>query len=107
MGILENYPVYQTARRIGLPEFVFGVDHARWIVWRSAWETGPGYAIGDVIRHISERGGRITSVLEMEETVWENREDIHFHRFSDGTYLFPQTRTFPPSQIGRVDWPNE
>jgi len=43
----------------------------------------------------------------MEETVWENREDIHFHRFSDGTYLFPQTRTFPPSQIGRVDWPNE
>jgi hypothetical protein len=42
MGILPSYPVYQRARELGLPEFVFGVDHARCIVWRSAWETGPG-----------------------------------------------------------------
>jgi hypothetical protein len=107
MGILPEYPVYQRARELKLPERVFGVDHARWIVWRSAWETGPGYAINDVMREIVERGGRITSVMEMEETVWENREDIHFHRFSDGSYLFPRTQTFPPSRIARVDWPNE
>jgi hypothetical protein len=106
MGILRDYPVYQRARELGLPEFVFGVDHVRWIVWRSAWETGPGYAIDDVLREINERGGRITSVMEMEETVWENREDIHFHRFSDGSYLFPRTQTFPASRIARVDWPN-
>jgi hypothetical protein len=104
MGILRQYPVYQRARELGLPEYVFGVDHARWIVWRSAWETGPGYAIDDVLREISERGGRITTVMEMEETVWENREDIHFHRFADGSYLFPRTQTFPPSRIARVDW---
>jgi 4-amino-4-deoxy-L-arabinose transferase-like glycosyltransferase len=104
MGILRQYPVYERARELGLPEFVFGVDHVRWIVWRSAWETGPGYAIDDVLRNISERGGRITTVMEMEETVWENREDIHFHRFSDGTYLFPRTQTFPMSRIARVDW---
>ena len=107
MGILPHYPVYQRARELGLPEFVFGVDHVRWIVWRSAWETGPGYAINDVLREISERGGRITTVMEMEETVWENREDIHLHRFSDGSYLFPRTQTFPSSRIARVDWPNE
>ena len=107
MGILRQYPVYQRARELGLPEYVFGVDHVRWIVWRSAWETGPGYAINDVIREIVERGGRITTVMEMEETVWENREDIHFHRFSEGSYLFPRTQTFPPSRIARVDWPNE
>jgi hypothetical protein len=106
MGILPDYPVYQRARELGLPERVFGVDHARWIVWRSAWETGPGYAINDVLRELAERGGRITSVMEMEETVWENREDIHFHRFSDGSYLFPRTQTFPASRIARVDWPN-
>ena len=105
MGILPNYPVYQRARELGLPERVFGVDHARWIVWRSAWETGPGYAINDVLRELTERGGRITTVMEMEETVWENREDIHFHRFSDGSYLFPRTQTFPMSRIARVDWP--
>jgi len=105
MGILPEYPVYKRARELALPEYVFGVDHARWIVWRSAWETGPGYAINDVLREISERGGKITSVKELEETVWENREDIHFHRFSDGTYLFPRTQTFPTSRIARVDWP--
>jgi hypothetical protein len=104
MGILPDYPVYQRARELGLPERVFGVDHARWIVWRSAWETGPGYAINDVLRELAERGGRITSVMEMEETVWENREDIHFHRFSDGSYLFPRTQTFPMSRIARIDW---
>ena len=104
MGILPNYPVYQRARELGLPERVFGVDHAHWIVWRSAWETGPGYAINNVLRELTERGGRIVTVMEMEETVWENREDIHFHRFSDGTYLFPRTETFPMSRIARVDW---
>jgi hypothetical protein len=107
MGILRDYPVYERARELALPEYVFGVDHVRWIVWRSAWETGPGYAINDVLREISARGAKITSVMEMEETVWENREDIHFHRFSDGTYLFPRTQTFPASRIARVDWPNE
>lgn len=105
MGILRTYPVYERARELGLPDFVFGADHARWIVWRSAWETGPGYAIDDVLRELVEHGGRITTVLEMEETVWENREDIHFHRFSDGTYLFPRTQTFPKSRVARVDWP--
>jgi 4-amino-4-deoxy-L-arabinose transferase-like glycosyltransferase len=39
MGILRDYPVYERARELGLPEYVFGVDHVRWIVWRSAWET--------------------------------------------------------------------
>jgi 4-amino-4-deoxy-L-arabinose transferase-like glycosyltransferase len=104
LGILQTYPVYQRARELGLPDFVFSSDHPRWIVWRSAWETGPGYAINDVLREITERGGRITTVMELEETVWENREDIHFHRFSDGTYLFPRTQTFPPSRVARVDW---
>src|SRR5438876_9755355 len=61
MGILRQYPVYQRARELGLPEFVFGVDRARWIVWRSAWESGPGYAIDDVLREITERGGRIVT----------------------------------------------
>ena len=105
MGILQSYPVYQRAREMGLPDFAFGVDHARWIVWRSAWETGPGYAINDVLKELVERGGQITTVLEMDETVWENREDIHFHRFSDGSYLFPRTQTFPKSRVARVDWP--
>ena len=107
MGIQKNYPVYQRARELGLPEFVFGPDHAHWIVWRSAWETGPGYAMNDVLKDLTARGAKITTVQEIDETVWENREDIHFHRFSDGTYLFPRRQTFPKSIVARVDWPNE
>ena len=107
LGILPQYPVYQRARELGMPEFVFGVDHVRWIVWRSAWETAPGYAMDDVAREIVRRGGQITIVLEMKETVFENSPDIHLHRFSDGTYLFPRPQTFPASRIARVDWPNE
>ncbi len=107
LGILPQYPVYQRARELGLPEFVFGVDHVRWIVWRSAWETAPGYAMDDVAREIVGRGGKITIVLETEETVFENSPDIHHHRFSDGSYLFPRTQTFPASRIARVDWPGD
>jgi len=108
MAVLSSYPIYQTARQLALPEYVFGIDHVRWIVWRPAWEGWPGYSISDVVQQIVDRGGRITPVMEMEETVFENREDIHFHRFSDGTYLFPFPGTdFPPARIGRVDWPDE
>jgi 4-amino-4-deoxy-L-arabinose transferase-like glycosyltransferase len=107
MAILPDYPVYQRARQLGLPEFVFGSDHPRWIVWRSAWETGPGYAMDDVAHEIAQRGGQITMVLEVPETVFENSPDIHHHRFSDGNYLFPRAQTFPASKIARVDWPNE
>jgi hypothetical protein len=106
MAILPDYPVYERARDLGLPEFVFGVDHVRWIVWRSAWEGGPGYAMDDVAREIVQRGGRLTTVLEMEETVWENREGLYLHRFSDGSYLVPRAQSFPVSRIVRVDWPN-
>ena len=107
MGILPAYPVYQPARELGLPEFVFGVDHVRWIVWRSAWETAPGYAMDDVAREIVRQGGQITVVREVPETVFENSPDIHLHRFSDGTYLFPRTQTFTASKIARVDWPSQ
>jgi len=105
MSILPKYPFYPTARRLGLPEYLFGVDRVRWIVWRSAWEGVPGFTLNEVADAIVRQGGRLTSVMEIDETVWENREDIHFHRFSDGTYLFPRRQSFEPSRIFRVDWP--
>jgi Dolichyl-phosphate-mannose-protein mannosyltransferase len=123
LGILPFYPIYDSARQLGLPEFVFGIDHVRWVVWRSAWEGFPGYTIDEVLTEIRQRGGRRTNAFETEETIWENSDGIHFHRFSDGTYLFPisplkmrglakgtaaiRDQTFPPSHIVRVDWPNE
>jgi 4-amino-4-deoxy-L-arabinose transferase-like glycosyltransferase len=107
MKILPNYPVYEAARRKGLPEYVFGVDHVRWVVWRSAWEGYQGYSGAEVGRQIFGQGGRLTKVAEMAETRWENREDIHFRRFSGGRYLFPWPENLSPSGIFRVDWPDD
>ena len=39
LRILESYPVYADARRAGLPDYVFGVEGARWLVWRWPWRT--------------------------------------------------------------------
>lgn len=105
MKILPDYPIYEAARRKGLPEYVFGVGHVRWVVWRSPYEGYQGYRSADLVREIFAQGGRITRVAEVEETHWENREDIFFRRFSGGIHLYSPVEKFPPAGIFRVDWP--
>jgi len=105
MKILSGYPVYEAARRKGLPEYVFGVDHVRWLVWRPPYEGYQGYRWANVAREILAQGGRITRVAEVKETHWENREDIFFRRFSGGIYLYRSLEKVPPAGIFRVDWP--
>jgi hypothetical protein len=107
MKILADYPVYEAARRKGLPEYVFGVDHVRWVVWRHAWEGYNGYFGNEVGRQIYAQGGRLTTVAEMAETRWENREDIHFRRFFGDRHLFPWPEGLPRCSIFRVDWPDD
>jgi hypothetical protein len=97
--------VYEAARRKGLPEYVFGVDHVRWVVWRPAWEGYQGYRWANLAREILAQGGRITLVAEVKETHWENREDIFFRRYSGGIYSYYPLQKFPPAGIFRVDWP--
>jgi hypothetical protein len=112
LKILPDYPIKAAAERRRLPYYVFGVDHAQWILWRPYWDGYLGYRWADVEREIAANGGRLTALTELDETVWENRENIHFHRFSGGVYLFgpPATaidgvmRTAAPAQIFRVDW---
>jgi hypothetical protein len=98
--------VYEAARRKGLPEYVFGVDHVRWVVWRPPWEGYQGYRWANVTREILAQGGRMTLVAELKETQWENRENIFFRRYSGGTYLYYPLKKFPSAGIFRVDWPD-
>ena len=105
MKIMRQDSIYDAARRYGLPEYVFGVDHARWVVWRFHWEGYLGIPWPDVANHLVAEGGHISKVAEIKETRWENREHIHFHRFSDDVYLFSQETNFLPAKIFRVDWP--
>ncbi len=105
LKILPDYPIYQAAKLKGLPTYVFEVDHARWVIWRPVWEGYQEYFGAEVEQQIVDRGGRIERVAELPETLWENRENIHFRRFPGGRYLFHGPETFPPATIFRVVWP--
>jgi hypothetical protein len=104
LKILPNYPVYEAARRKGLPEYVFGVDHVRWVVWRPIWEGYQDYRLATVEHDILAEGGYLKEVARMDETLWENRENIHFRRFSGGRYIFPRPKQLPQAIIFRVEW---
>ena len=105
MKIMRQDTIYERARRHGLPEYVFGVDHARWVVWRFNWDDYLGIRWPDVSDHLLAEGARLNDVAEIKETAWENRENIHFHRFSGDTYLFPHDTNLQAAHIFRVDWP--
>lgn len=107
LKILRDYPVYDRARRQNLPDYVFEVDGARWIVWRLYWEGYQGYRWNEVEKEILDKGGRLTQVAEVEETLWENRENIHFRRFLGRLHLYPWAASFPPAGIFRVTWPDD
>jgi hypothetical protein len=107
LKILSGYPIYNAARRKGLPEYVFGVDRARWVVWRFAWEGYLGYYWAPVEQQIRAQGGKLTPVAALKESRWENRENVHFRRFSGERYLFPWSKRYDPAVIFRVDWPEE
>lgn len=107
MKIMKQDPIYDAARRYGLPEHIFGVDHARWVVWRFNWDDYLGIHWPEVADRLLAEGGQITSVAEIKETGWENRENINFHRFSGDAYLFSQKTDLAPARIFRVDWPNQ
>ena len=107
LKILPDYPIYQAAKLKELPAYVFDVDQARWVIWRPIWDGYQGYFAGDVQRQIADGGGHIERVTELPETLWENRENIHFRRFAGGRYLFHDAETFPPVSVFRVTWPGE
>jgi hypothetical protein len=100
-----NSPAYVSAKLNGLPDFVFGVAHARWLIWRWAWDGYMNMSFDAVSRRLTGDGARITKVAEVPETVWENRENVHFHRFAKDGYLFQQgANEERNAEIFRVDW---
>ena len=105
MKIMKQDSIYEIAKRRQLPDYVFGVEHARWIVWRFNWDDYLGIRWADVEHHLLAESAKITDVAQLEETAWENRENIHFHRFAGHRYLFPQDKDLAAAHVFRVDWP--
>jgi 4-amino-4-deoxy-L-arabinose transferase-like glycosyltransferase len=107
LKIFPDYPIYEIARRKGLPDYVFGIDHVRWIIWRPVWDGYVGYSGQELERLVLAAGARVTRVARFEETIWENRPEIHLHRFATDKYFFTAPENLLPAEIFRVDWPNE
>jgi hypothetical protein len=105
MKITRQDTIYDAARQNGLPEYLFGVDHVRWVVWRFNWDDYSGIRWREVSDSLLADGALVNDVAEIKETGWENRENIHFHRFSGDIYLFPQEKDLPAAHIFRLDWP--
>jgi hypothetical protein len=105
MKIMKQDSIYEIAKRRQLPDYVFGVEHARWIVWRFNWDDYLGIKWTDLEHRLLSDGAKISDAAQLEETAWENRENIHFHRFAGHRYLFPQDEHLAAAHIFRVDWP--
>lgn len=107
LKILANAPVYEAARRQHLPEYTFGVARARWVVWRFAWDGYFGLTWSEVEQALISRGARITEMRKINETGWENRENVFFYRFCGHKHLFHQhQRHFRRAHIYRIDYPD-
>lgn len=89
LKVLPGYPIHAAARAHGLPAYVFGVDGARWLVWRWPWEGYQDYRFRDVRRALEERGATLQRVAVLPDTRWENRPELHFHRFPGGLLVDP------------------
>jgi len=105
MKISPQDTIHDVARDRGLPDYVFGLDHVRWVVWRFNWDDYLGIRWKDVSEHLLADGAQINDAADFKETAWENRENLHFHRFARGIYLFPQDTNLASAHIFRIDWP--
>ena len=105
LKILPEYPINEVARRNGLPNYVFGVDRVRWVIWRPMWEGYVGYSGEKLEQQILAGNARVQPMARLEETIWENRPEVHHHRFSDNKYFFTAPKNLPAAEIFRIDWP--
>jgi 4-amino-4-deoxy-L-arabinose transferase-like glycosyltransferase len=107
LKILANAPIYEAARGQHLPEYVFGVARARWIIWRFAWDGYFGITWPELEQALISRGARITEMMKIKETGWENRENAFFYRFCGHKHLFRHHQHhFRRARIYRIDYPD-
>lgn len=105
LRIANESSIYQAARREGLPDYVFGLARARWIIWRFSWDGYFGITWAQVEQSLRAKGAQVTEITKLKETGWENRENIHFSRFCGGKHLFREHHHFQRARIYRVDYP--
>ena len=105
--------VVDAARDAGLPEYVFGFDAARWLVWRHASDPLPDLPFDAVRARLEVEGKRLEPAASFREVLWENRPELHWHRFAHVGHPFaprrlgPAGRKYPDAVVYRIVSPDE
>jgi len=109
----EATAVVEAARAAGLPDYVFGLDGAQWLVWRHAADPLPNLPFEAARAALEGRGARLERVASFREVLWENRPELTWHRFPRVGYPFAprrlgaEGRKWPDAVVYRVVWPDE
>jgi 4-amino-4-deoxy-L-arabinose transferase-like glycosyltransferase len=109
--IAPKAPIRETALALGLPSYVFGLDGARWLIWRHGSGPLPEYPYARVRSELEARGATLEPVASFREVLWENRPELHWHRFPRVGYPFAPRRlgsagrSYPDAVVYRVVWP--
>jgi Flp pilus assembly protein TadD len=102
--IAPSFPIYAAVREAKLPDYVFSPTGVRWVVWRRAWPAR--FAQQDLQRVLNtyrDAGLSLRLAASVPETLYENRENIHFHRFAGGDHIFPPYTNLPNTLIYRIE----
>jgi hypothetical protein len=83
------------ARALGLPDSVFTPDDADWVIWRHGSDPLHGLSFEQLRARFEARGAKLEPVASFRETLWENRPELHWHRFPRAGYIFAPARFGP------------
>lgn len=104
--VARSFPIYAVARERNLPEYVFGYERLKWIVWRRSFPAYfPEQDVAALLKRLAALDIKTELVASFTETVFENRENIHFRRYPGSVYIFPWHTDIPEARIYRVHWP--
>jgi 4-amino-4-deoxy-L-arabinose transferase-like glycosyltransferase len=106
MKVRQTFPIYEAARKYQLPSYTFGINGVRWIVWRRAWAPAWGQDCGQILKDLAAAGIPVRLAASIPETLYENRENVHFRRFAGDRYIYPWFDDLPDVLVYRVDWPH-
>jgi hypothetical protein len=108
MLVPPGAPVRALAQTAGVPAHVFGVDGIQWVVWRHGLPPVHGYTLRRIRDELAALGGALERRASFRETQWENRPELHWHRFPDVGYPFAPARLgqagirYPEAAVYRV-----
>lgn len=99
--------VRDAAKAAGLPAYVFGLDDAHWLIWRHAADPLPDMPFEKARSTLEAGGAHLEPVMRLRESIWENRPELHWHRFPGDRYFAPRRfdaegRLYPDAIVYRV-----